>query len=632
MAVERNIRGGQGVWFTLLGPVRAWFGPNEVDLGTPQQRSLLALLILRAGSHVSLAECIAALWDDAAPSSAGQTIRTYICRLRKRFAFEGAPAIIDSSRDGYAITVGPEDYDLGVFRQRLAVAKSHSRASNPVAAAENLRHALSLWRGEPLTGILGSQVRQQRLNLASLRLDALESLFAFEVDGPSLGPVIREISDVVAEYPLDERFRRLLILALYRSGRRTEALEVYRQTQELLAHELGVDPGWPIQVLHQKILERGPDPASGSSAQTISSVSAARLRGSTIPAQLPHEPVGFIGRVVESTMLDRLLSPGGEATPGAVLGTIHGMAGVGKTTLAVHWARRVADRFPDGQVFLDLRGFDPSDSPMDTVEALRIMFASFGVPPEQIPIDLAAQCSLYRSLLAGKRLLVVLDNARDAAQVRPLLPAGTSCLTIVTSRNQLAGLVALDQARSVKLDVLTERESRAFLAGRIEGDRVMAEPHAVEELVSLCERLPLALAIVAARAVLHPEYPLSRISKQLRADHGTLEAFSDPEAAIDLRAVLSWSYRQLSPEAARLFRLLALHPGQELTIPAAARLIRRDVAQTRSLAAELSQIHLICEPTHGRFRLHDLVQAYAGELTVALDTEHEGNAARPKDG
>jgi tetratricopeptide (TPR) repeat protein len=346
-----------------------------------------------------------------------------------------------------------------------------------------------------------------------------------------------------------------------------------------------------------------------------------------VPAQLPLDLPTFTGRRAE---LDEVLAPlssQGRSAETVVISAIGGMAGVGKTTLAVHWAHRVTDRYPDGQLYVNLRGFDPSGAIMRPDEAIRGFLDTLGVPPERVPHGLDAQAALYRSMLAGRRFLVLLDNARDSDHVRPLLPGTPGCLTIVTSRNQLSGLVAAHAAHSLTLRPLDTDEARELLIRRLGAERVAAEQEAVAEIIALCAGLPLALACVAARAATHPHFSLSAIAAELREAHGSLDAFIEADASADVGAVFSWSSRALSPDAARLFRLLGLHPGPDFTAPAAAALAGLAVRKARLLLTELSRVHLINEHVPGRYAFHDLLRAYAAELAHTQHSEAECRAA-----
>ncbi|HET8662353.1 MAG TPA: tetratricopeptide repeat protein [Micromonosporaceae bacterium] len=345
--------------------------------------------------------------------------------------------------------------------------------------------------------------------------------------------------------------------------------------------------------------------------------------GQAPPRQLPAAVAHFAGRALQIEAMSGLL--GRSST--VVVSAISGMAGIGKTAFAVHWAYRVREQFPDGQLYVNLRGFDPAHPPVGSATAVRAFLEALGVPPERIPASAEAQVGLYRSLLADRRMLVVLDNARDAEQVRPLLPGAAGCLALVTSRNQLTSLVAADGAHLVTLDLLTAAEAHELLATRLGAGRVAAEPQAAEEIIIRCGRLPLALAIVAARAVAHPRFPLAVLAEELREARGSLDAFPGADAATDVRTVFSWSYDALSAEAARLFRFLGIHPGPDITAAAAASLADLPLRRLRVLLAELTGANLVVEHVPGRYTLHDLLRAYATEQAGVHEPEERHRAA-----
>lgn len=341
-----------------------------------------------------------------------------------------------------------------------------------------------------------------------------------------------------------------------------------------------------------------------------------------VPAQLPVAVRGFVGRDEELTLLDRTANAVEPASPRPVA-VIAGMAGVGKTTLALHWAHRARHHFPDGQLYVDLRGFHPAGTPVTPAEALLRILDALQVPAQRIPASVEARAGLYRSLLADRRMLIVLDNARDAEQVRALLPGSRTCFTVVTSRYRLSGLVAAEGARLLALDLLSEPEARVLLTERLGGERVRAEPDAADAVVAGCARLPLALVIAAARAVTEPALSLAVMADQLRQVRERLDALDRDDPATDLRAVFSWSYRVLSPAAARLLRLLSLPPGPDIGISAAASLAAAAQPQVALLLAELADAHLLDSSAPGRYSLHDLLRGYAGELSDRLDPESE---------
>jgi tetratricopeptide (TPR) repeat protein/DNA-binding XRE family transcriptional regulator len=351
--------------------------------------------------------------------------------------------------------------------------------------------------------------------------------------------------------------------------------------------------------------------------------------GQAVPRQLPAAVAGFTGRAAELAALTRILNDAaGSGTPGTVvISAIEGTAGVGKTALALHWAHQVARRFGNGQLYANLRGFDPAGTPATPAEAICGFLSALGVPPERIPPAPDAQAALYRSLLADRQTLIVLDNARDEQQVRPLLPASRASLVLVTSRNQLSGLSAADGARLLALDVLTHAEAVQLLTARIGRARAAAGPDAIAEIATLCACLPLALTVAAARAAARPSFPLATVAEELRDTAGRLDILDAGDPLASVRTVFSWSYRQLSTGAARMFRLLGLHPGPDFTIPAAASLAAVAEPGTRSLLRELNRAHLITEHAPGRYTFHDLLRAYAADQAGAVDTEPERAAA-----
>ncbi|WP_279571461.1 tetratricopeptide repeat protein [Streptomyces sp. 8K308] len=348
-----------------------------------------------------------------------------------------------------------------------------------------------------------------------------------------------------------------------------------------------------------------------------------------VPRQLPHAPATFVGRERELAGLDRLVAEAAGAAGGSLgLLTISGVGGVGKTWLALRWGHRNLDRYPDGQLYVNLRGFDPSAEPVPPAAAIRGFLDALGDDPLALPPEPEAQAARYRSLLAGRRVLIVLDNAAGADQVRPLLPGSGGSTVIVTSRDRLTGLIATEGARPLPLGLLAQDEARRLLTRHLGPDRPAAEPSAVDDILTVCGGLPLALAVVAARAAAHPSLPLRALAAELRDARLGLDAFDGGDTATDVRAVFSWSYRALSPEAARLFRLLGLHPGPDLSLPAAASLAGAPAHRVRPLLADLGRVHLVDQPAPDRYAPHDLLRAYARELVESFDPEADQRAAR----
>jgi tetratricopeptide (TPR) repeat protein/transcriptional regulator with XRE-family HTH domain len=407
------------------------------------------------------------------------------------------------------------------------------------------------------------------------------------------------------------------------SGRTTRP---YRSSIQRLADALAL-PG-----AERELLQRASRDGAAASSTPPGQAGSGHVAGATqapdvIPRQLPAAVPHFTGRAAEIKALTSLLDTAVEVDRTVKIPAIAGTAGVGKTALAVYWAHQVADRFPDGQLYVNLRGFDLSDEPVPPAEAIRGFLDALGVPPAQIPTTAQAQAGLFRSLLAGRSVLIVADNARDAAQVRPLLPGNPACLVVVTSRSQLAGLVAADGASPLVLDVLTTADAVELLSRRLGSARLVKEPQAVKELIGLCARLPLALAIVAARAAAIPALPLSELASDLRAAVGRLDALDTGEAATSLRTVFWWSYRLLSDPAARMFRLLGVHPGPDIAAAAATSLIGLPAGQSRALLRELARCHLVTERSAGRFVFHDMLRVYAAEQASRQDGDAERRAA-----
>ena len=583
----------------LLGPLLVSMAGRPVELPAGRVRTLLAVLAMSPGLTVSADRLATALWGEDPPGDARANVRTNVRRLRRVLD----AGLVETRRSGYVLGIGADQVDALRMVRLLEEA-----AAAPDRAAERARlvEALALWRGTPFDGVRSDWLEQTVSPWLQERyLAGLERRVDLDMDlGLGRGhDLVAELDELATRFPLRESLWARLLRALERAGRPAEALQRYETIRARLAEELGTDPSPELQRLYADLLAGGaPAPAHR-----------------VMPRQLPSTVDGFAGRDAELKALDGLLSQQGEPGPRAVLvAAITGTAGIGKTTLAVHWSHRVADRFPDGQLYVNLRGFDPSGRALEPAEALSGLLDALQVAPQQLPASLAAQAGLYRSLLAGKRMLVLLDNARDADQVEPLLPGTPGCLVLVTSRNELAGLVARG-AQPISLDVLAHDEGRQLLASRLGHDRVSAEPEATDEIIDRCAGLPLALTIVAARAATYPASSLSAFARQLRDVRASLGMLAGGDTAADARAVFSWSYRLLRPPVARLFRLVGLHPGPHMATGAAASLAGMPVLQVRPLLADLVRAHLLVEQTPDRYACHDLLRAYAAELTRAHD-------------
>ncbi|MEV4312058.1 tetratricopeptide repeat protein [Actinocrispum sp. NPDC049592] len=573
--------------FSLLGPIRAWLGDEELETGPPTQRALLAFLLVHAGQPVALSEIVDALWPDDPPRTAVNIIHRHIGMLRRLIEPDlparASGSVLLRSSGGYRLNAGPDELDLLRFRDLHSAA----RAATGADAAALYAEAIGLWHGH-VAADLPDNVRAHAA-FAEVEREYLAALQEAAVLSPAR--MLSRLQQASAGHPLDEVLHARLIEALAASGYETEALQAYEAVRERLADELGIDPGAELRAAHSRVVH--PQAASRNGR----------------PTQLPADLAGFAGRATELAHAARV------NTSAMTTVAIFGMAGVGKTTMAVRLAHEVAPEFPDGQLYVHLRGFDPGGQ-VTSSAAIRGFLEALGVPPNRMPGDLEAQAALYRSLLAGKRMLVVLDDARDTEHVRQLLPGTPGCMAIITSRSQLRGLVVRTGAMPVALDVLSSNEARDLLSQRLGAGRVAAEPVAVEEIIDHCGRLPLALAVVAARAATYPDVPLASIAAELHGS-ASLDALGDWE--IDVRTVFSWSYHALNTQAARLFRLLGVHPGPDISVAAAASLAGLSLHQTMSLLDDLTHAHLVNELISGRYMFHDLLRTYAAELVDSAE-------------
>nr|MDT0656801.1 BTAD domain-containing putative transcriptional regulator [Micromonospora sp. DSM 115978] len=598
--------------FRILGPLRVRNGAEWSSIRAAQQRVVLSVLLIESGQVVATDRLIDELWPDQPPRAAGAVIRGYVMRLRRTVG-GGTDGPLVTGNAGYRLDVDADEFDGGRFNLLVEAGRRALAEDDPELAATRLSEALALWRGPALADVPASPtIAAEVTRLEQARLAATEDHVGAKLALGHHRDVVADLQRLVEKHPLRERFWTQLMLALYRCDRRGEALELYQRARTVLATELGLEPGPQLRELQRTILS-GDD-----------SLVPGRPRSNGLaPNCLPADHPGFTGRRGDLEDLATLLDPERASTTTPLI-LVTGSAGVGKTTLAVHWAHQVAARFPDGQLFVNLRGFDPTGSMTSPGEAIRVLLDALQVPPQRIPASLDAQIGRYRSLLAGRRVLIVLDNARDSGQARPLLPGTPGSLVLVTSRNQLTGLIAADGAHPVRLDVLPAAEGRLLLERRLGAERLAAEPAATDEIVDRCAGLPLALAIVAARAATRPRFALQALAHELSTG---LDGFTGDDDATDVRAVLSWSYQSLKPEVARLFRLLATHPGPDLATPAAASLAGLPPRRVRPLLAELTRAHLVDEPTPGRYAFHDLLRAYAAELTEETDSGVERHAA-----
>ncbi|WP_158630237.1 AfsR/SARP family transcriptional regulator [Glycomyces terrestris] len=618
--------------FRVLGPVELADQGRVVPVDAAKQRELLALLLLRPNRTVGRDWLMDQLWRGDPPPAGRTTLQAYVYRLRRLLRGAGGSDALVSRPGGYLLAVPEGALDAERFGRSAAAGREALDAGRFDDAVDALRAGVGLWRGPAFADIDLAAVRDHARALEDQRLEAIELCLTAELAAGRHAVAVVELDALVEAHPLRERLWELLLLALHRCGRRAEALAAYRRLHRLLDDELGIQPSAPVRRLQRQILS-GDTAWEATAPQRTGREEAQPVRArppasDPVPRQLPAGVGGFTGREARLSELDELLASSGDRPPGAVVvGVISGMAGVGKTALAVHWAHQVTDHFPDGQLYVNLRGFDPDGPPLPPEAALRGFLDALGVPPERIPPTAEAQIGLYRSAVADKRLLLLLDNAFAADQVRPLLPAGSGSLVLVTSRDRLSSLIAVEHARPVPLHPLTDDEARQFLTRRLGDARTAAEPDAVQAIVDACARLPLALAVATTKAATGTDRPLFALAAALQDTHTSLDSLAGDDPTADVRAVFSWSYRSLGEEAARLFRLLGLHHGPDISAAAVASLAALAPGRARRLLAELARAHLVSETAPGRYALHDLLRAYAIELSATVDSREKRNAA-----
>ncbi|GAA0916172.1 AfsR/SARP family transcriptional regulator [Nonomuraea longicatena] len=593
--------------FAVLGPVRAWRNGEEVDLGTPLQRSILAMLLLREGRAVTPTEMIDAVWGEEAPPRALGALRTYVSRLRTVLEPDrparSRPELLTSVGRGYALRLPDGALDLTRFEKDIADAESARKAGRAEEAAGLLRAALALFEGEPLAGAVGPYSEHQRDRLIERRLSVVETLMDVDLDLGNHAAIVSELIALTADHPLRERLRAQLMLALYRCGRQGDALAVFTETRDALVDELGIDPGPELAALHKRILAADPTLAMPGGGDESPPADEEVVHELPRPAQLPAAVNDFTGRKEVAGRLRTLLSAQ-SASEGVPVAAICGIGGVGKTALAVHVAHTADDLFPDGQLYADLRGY--SDEATAPESALGAFLRALGIPPDVIPDGLPERSALYRSLLADRRILVLLDNARDTAQVSPLLPGSPGCAAIVTSRVKLADLPS---ARLIDLDVMEPDEALTLFAAVAGPERVTSEHSAAMDVVAACGFLPLAVRIVAARLAARPAWTVASLVPRLADEQRRLDELRVGNLAVD--ATFALGYGQLDPAQARAFRLLSLPNGPDISAGAAAAVLSMSTLDTEDLLESLVDASLLEAPAPGRYRFHDLLKLFA---------------------
>ncbi|AXK34601.1 AfsR family transcriptional regulator [Streptomyces armeniacus] len=592
--------------FTVLGPVRAWRGDSALSTGSPQQRALLAALLLRGGHTATAEELIDALWGEDPPDQAKAALRTYASRIRKALAPDSDLLVSESG--GYAIRTHAAGavLDVDVATALATDAEKCAAAGDRCRARELYDAALAQWDGEPLAHLPGPYAEAQRARLEEWRLGLQEHRLDLDLQVGCHAEAVSELTALTAAHPLRERLRELLMLALYRSGRQAEALAVYADTRRLLADELGVDPRSELSELQQRILEADSD-LSLSADEPARAGTTDALR----PAQLPATVADFTGRAGFVAELGDQLA----AAEGTVMAVsaVAGIGGVGKTTLAVHVAHAASEHFPDGQLYVDLQGAGPTAAEPEAV--LGAFLRSLGTPDTSIPDGVQERAAMYRSLLAGRRVLALLDNARDAAQVRPLLPGTAGCAALVTSR---ARMVDLAGAHLVDLDVMSPEEAMTLFTRIVGDERTTTERQAAMDVVAACGFLPLAIRIAAARLAARRTWTVSILASKLADERRRLDELQAGDQAV--KATFELGYSQLDREQARAFRLLGLAEGPDISLHAAAAMLDRGPEETEDLLESLVDTSLLESAAPGRYRFHDLLRLYA--RTCAERDEH----------
>lgn len=607
------------VRFDILGALEGWHGERRLRLGSPTQERVLVTLLLEPGRMVPMPRLIAAAWDDEPPQTAGHQIRKAVAALRTRIP--GGSSLIVTDGAGYRAVLAHDQLDLHEFTRRAQEARQAVAAGQPAEAVGHLRACLDLWRGPVMAGTGGSVISAASAALEERHMAVAEQYFELQLELGQSTELVGPLRELVTAHPLRETLRGRLMLALYRAGRQAEALEEFGRVRELLVEELGIDPGAELTRLYEAILRDSPEVAPRvpqSVADRAAHLVPAPLDRPSdtdpAPCTLPYDLPDFTGRDAE---LARLLEVGRDPAGGStrIVG-VDGMGGSGKTALAVHAAHLLAADYPDGQLFVDLRGFSPGEKAQEPSVVLHSLLRTLGVPDDRIPEDLERRTILWRTVSAQRKLLLLFDNAADVAQVRPLLPASEDCLAILTGRVRM---LELDGAEWLSLGLLSADDSTTLLTRTLGVDRTAAEPQAVDDLARLCCGLPLALRITTARLRNRPRWTVQYLVDRLADETRRLRELSAGERSVE--ATLRLSYQAMEEDQRSAFRLLGLHPGSAIDAHSAAALLGTDVHEAEDLLEHLLDAHLLEQHEAGLYGIHDLVRTYAVSVREADDDE-----------
>jgi DNA-binding SARP family transcriptional activator len=601
------------VEFRILGPLEVWVDEKRVSVYGPRQQKVLAALLLNANRVAMVNHLIDVVWEEDPPDTAVKQVRNMVSNLRRQLA--GTSAVIEPATNGYVISIAEMALDSHVFSSSTERARGHAVKGQTAEARNKYSAALATWRGSALAGLASPALDPEISRLNEQRLFTLEEANELELQCGRHHELVSNLAASVAEHPLRERLVSQLMLALYRSGRQAEALTYYDRTRRKLSEDLGIEPGPELKRIHHGIVTN--DQAVAAPIKLADVVVPVR-------SNLPGDTTHFTGREIE---LHRLLSlavqgQGGLHGNAVAISAIDGMAGIGKTTLAIHAVHRLKDRYPDAQLFLDLHAHTPGQSPLTPAIALEKLLRALGLPPEQIPHDLDDRASLWRGQLANRQALIVLDNAVDAAQVRPLLPGAEGCLVMVTSRNRL---LDLDTASLLSLDVLPLEDARRLFVRIVGDDRPSYEPTAVDEVLELCGYLPLAVRLAATRMRHRPAWTIAHLVDRLRDQQQRLYELSSNDRGV--ATAFSLSYNHVEEDGQRLFRFLGLAPGTDTDVHATAALCATTRGNAEDLLEGLVDVHMVQQPEPGRYRLHDLLRTFAENLGVATGDEKERQQA-----